>query len=1180
MKKQRTKLAVLLLALGCASVGIGAGTLASVNASNPTVTASAETAYTTHEIGKLDLHVNSKPIGGAGKQNNALYLQAADGKTFPILSWDYFFIAENADCFKINGVAATLNEMKSTDAGMFFSFAALNAGDIITISGKFICEAQATKYTIAESKFRWTGSSWETYIEVEYTEYNIGKLKFAMMQPNALNMAYFNRADSEAIPIMSTENDINWTEAFTFLVGSGVGITLNGQAISPGVKFPGDIFVEMSAAPNAGDVMVIGGTFYNQVLGVKYIIEESTFKFNGTAWENYTVVNYTEYKATAIAATKDSSASLLFIYPAGGIDAFPNGNDGEWKNVYGFVAGSGEGMKLNGVALTTEDIKLPGTDLFIGLGVTAKEGDIFTIDGSYANATTGIKLTFENCALKYNGTAWETYEATPEINYTEYTATAIAATRDSNASALHIYPTGGIDAFPNGNGDWESKYAFEAGSGEGMKLNGVALTTEDIKLPGTDLFIGLGVTANAGDIFTIDGSYANAAKGIKLTFENCMLKYNGTAWETYEGNPETPDTPDTPDNPENTYTEYTVNELTVHLHSTAGNEFANNTTLWLNGTGDLSDAWAYYVYESGEGIKINGQLALLVAVQDFSNGLYLKFEELNAGDVISISGTFVCEQRATKYIIAESEFVWTGSGWEKYVEYTSYEIGSLIFASMQPGFLNMANFGRADGEMIPIVSVENDVNWTTAFKFLAGSGVGVTMNGQSISPVLKFPHDLFVELSASPNEGDVMVIGGTFYSETLAVKYVVAESSFVFNGSVWVEEIKLVKAEAAAALDEYKANFAQENYYEAEWASFDTIIENGKANISAATTKADVEAAWVAAKEAMDNVVTKEESDAIFDGLKVTAKVDLAAYKAESDYRAEQWAEIQAILTQANAEIDASASVTAINTAVESAKAAMDAVKTAAQVEAEEAAVAAAKAELAAYKTESTYKAAQWAEIQAIITEANTAIDNAIGNQATIDEIVTNAKVAMDAVKTAEQVDADAAVVAAAKAELTAYKTEDNYKATQWAEIQAIITKANGDIDNASGDEAAINAIVTAAKAEMDKVMTAKEASKDEVRAYYNALDHDLYSEADEETISGYMATVMAAIDSAATIEEMDAAIAQFKANVESVATQKPAEDKEEEKSAGCGGSLVAGGVSASVALAATVAVLFKKKED
>ena len=41
----------------------------------------------------------------------------------------------------------------------------------------------------------------------------------------------------------------------------------------------------MGTTAKEGDILVIGGTFYNETLGVKYVIEESKFQWNGSAWE-------------------------------------------------------------------------------------------------------------------------------------------------------------------------------------------------------------------------------------------------------------------------------------------------------------------------------------------------------------------------------------------------------------------------------------------------------------------------------------------------------------------------------------------------------------------------------------------------------------------------------------------------------------------------------------------------------------------------------------------------------------------------------------------------------------------------------------------------------------------------------------------------------------------------------
>ena len=60
-----------------------------------------------------------------------------------------------------------------------------------------------------------------------------------------------------------------------------------------------------SASVNS--TLTIGGTFYNEVLGVKYVIEESKFTWNGSAWVEY--VDYTTYNIGALTVSRHSSTS-------------------------------------------------------------------------------------------------------------------------------------------------------------------------------------------------------------------------------------------------------------------------------------------------------------------------------------------------------------------------------------------------------------------------------------------------------------------------------------------------------------------------------------------------------------------------------------------------------------------------------------------------------------------------------------------------------------------------------------------------------------------------------------------------------------------------------------------------------------------------------------------------------
>ena len=367
-------------------------------------------------------------------------------------------------------------------------------------------------------------------------------------------------------------------------------------------------------------------------------------KWNGSAWESYTL--YNEYTATAIGATKDSNASRVYLYPVGG--QFPNGNDTSWKNVYTFEKDSGTGLTLAGVTLSTTDIKLPGTDFFVALGATAKEGDILTIDGSYYNDSTKIKITFDNCGLKWNGSAWETYNPVEEpelpegltnydigalefqqmqpdaldmaffirkdhlaipqptdletlwntwfsyapgaitvngknvtvgvkfpnaaflefssaptlndvliiggdfyntdlnvtytitpsafvwngnawVDYTMYNVLSLGViANDSTATAVYLNPiegTLGVDS-------WDIAFTLVSGS---CTWNGVAYTTGDIKQPGGNMYVALGKTAKAGDIFTISGSFVNNENKILINLPYLAIQYDGAKWGTYKG---------------------------------------------------------------------------------------------------------------------------------------------------------------------------------------------------------------------------------------------------------------------------------------------------------------------------------------------------------------------------------------------------------------------------------------------------------------------------------------------------------------------------------------------------------------------------------------------------------------------------------------------------------------------
>ncbi|MBE7078386.1 MAG: hypothetical protein E7380_00805 [Clostridiales bacterium] len=695
---------------------------------------------TVHNIGALMLHGNSN-VGGASGLNNVLYLQRADGEALPVLSWDYAFTVAKGS-FTVNGVSKTPGGIKSTGDGFYWEFDALNENDIITIAGTFYCASQNVKYVVDASSFQWNGSGWSA---LTYTTGEIGKV--AIGNGSSATAVYLDRAGGGFFEI----TDGTWSEKLTFTAGSGVGVTLNGKQISmDDIKIPNNMYVGLGEGATAkGDVLVIGGTFYNENLRVRYVVEESKFEWSGTAWIPY--VN-TVYNVSAIKAESDSNASTVYLTPKDG-----NGNSfgaGDWNNVYTFAVGSGDGLWLNDTQLTTTDIKQPGA-FFIALGETAAAGDVLKIDGAYYNVTTDKKIVFDDCYLQFNGTSWETY-----VNYKVYNVSAIRAENSSNASTVYLTPKDG-DGDSFGGGDWDNVYTFEVGSGDGLWLNDTQLSTTDIKLPGS-FFIALGETAVAGDVLKIDGAYYNETTEKKIVFDNCKLEFDGSAWVEYVPK---------------TTTVYTVTKVgtangttasVLYLYALEGDSF---------GAGDWDNV---YTYAAGA-LKLNGENVEATVKQP--GDLYIPLgKEAVAGDVLTINGEFYNETTDKKFVFDNCQLRYNGSTWALYTNPTVHEIGSLVLHTNSSvggasGNNAVLYLQRADGEALPFEG------WENPFTVVSG---GLTVNGEAVSlnEMQSTGDGLYFSFEALA-ANDILTISGTFYCANQNIDYVIEESNFQWTGSGW-----------------------------------------------------------------------------------------------------------------------------------------------------------------------------------------------------------------------------------------------------------------------------------------------------------------------------------------------------------------------------------------------------------
>ena len=382
---------------------------------------------------------------------------------------------------------------------------------------------------------------------------------------------------------------------------------------------------------------------------------------------------------------------------------------------------------------------------------------------------------------------------------TVYTITKLAPLNTSTQSVLNVYPLVGDKLSVN---SWDYRFTLEAGTGKGFALNGVTFTPTEMKQPGTDLYINLGKTAKANDVLTIDGTYFNAEAGAKIVFKNCGLKYNGSAWETHTVTEEV--------------ATYNVGKLTPNTNSTVAGKASTRADHLYTDSSVYPAAslpvrtWdSAFTLVSGKGVLVDGVALKSFEMKSAPEGIWFGISNVKTNSVVTIEGTFHNATEDKKYVIEESKFLWTGSVWQAHADRVTHEVGSLVIAENSSS--TAVYFKRADGKNFPIT----EGTWTEKLTFLAGSGVGVTVNGKQINMGdIKIPNNIYVGLGMTAKANDVLVIGGTFYNNTLGVAYVIKDSTFTWSGKEWTSSItedQLAYYDKIGVMD---LGLAQENVWE------------------------------------------------------------------------------------------------------------------------------------------------------------------------------------------------------------------------------------------------------------------------------------------------------------------------------------------------------------------------------
>ena len=727
MRKVRAKFTAILMVLCCtfALLGLLTGYSAKEQTAKAesTLTITSATAYGVAEIG-LEAQTEGF-IEGIGNWDDGRFLYVSGHGVF------YNDIAMTADSYAIKKIG----EYENTGLYWFLEHRkSAVSGDEFVFDGTFVCEADASiTVTFEKLGFRYNGTSWDNFVADD--RYEVKEIT-----PTGTNTSSALNASVTSGEALGVNNS---SYEFAFKAGTGKGFLLNNVAHTGWtMKQPsnGVISINLGIEAKKGDSITLDGVFYNESAKAKIVFYNCALVFDGTAWATWKV--YTAYSLVTYDPLADGSA--FYAYSTDFTKPSHEGDPNAWNYMFSFEEGSGNVFMYNEENITTWKVKQPG-DFYVETGKSATSGDEIVIDGAFINAEWGIRFVFENCGLRYNGSAWEAFDA----NVTYKVGKLQISSKE--ATANHVYLRKSNDGTLDGANGWDDNtFVLKRGK---ITLNGEVITPT-IKDPGS-LFIDLGSSANGGDVFTICGTIYNAEK-IQYVIEESSFFWTGSEWKDC-----------------------------VDLGSvTSITSSANAVYMDVEKTQLPISSWDYApTLTLGHGLTIDGEEASIVNnVKSVGNELYVSLSGVREKSILTIGGVFYYAEIETYYVLKETTFMWENGAWSKIGK--PYSIGSIkVSPNSNNGAAstaaNQLYVNRADGGDFPFQGWENP--------FVLESGEGLTVNGKKVSfSEIQSAEGMWF-LFAGVEAGDVITIGGTFYCANQDLRYFVKKSAFTWNGKIWID---------------------------------------------------------------------------------------------------------------------------------------------------------------------------------------------------------------------------------------------------------------------------------------------------------------------------------------------------------------------------------------------------------
>ena len=354
-------------------------------------------------------------------------------------------------------------------------------------------------------------------------------------------------------------------------------------------------------------------------------------------------------------------------------------------------------------------------------------------------------------------------------------------------------------------------------------------------------------------------------------------------------------------------------------------------------------------------------------------------------------------------------------------------------------------------------------------------------------------------------------------------------------------ELAEAKTAATEALKTAFEGYTETDYDAQTWATLKAAYDNGLAAIEVATDVSAVNTAKQTALDAMAACVPKDVEALTQAKAEAKAAIETAfnAYD-EDNYTSANWTELTIAYNRGLTEVEAATSVSAVDTAKQTAITAMAAVKDNATLLAD--AKAAALASLDAAKAEYSQDdyATNWSVLEQAYNDGKTEINAAAAIEA-VNSALQKATDAMAAVKNDATLLAEAKTAAKSELETEKAKYSQSDYTINWSVLEQAYndgltaidaSKTTSAVDTAK--QAAI-AAMAAVKTDAEELEAAKSAAKDELKEYFDAFNKAYYYETSLQALQTAYDSGVSAISAAQSVADVATALANAKTALDNV---------------------------------------------